>query len=185
MAKKITKKNALLSAATDVLKGSATVVDTSAKAGISKAATKASKAIGAQMSVDAQTVETPFFKTANQLRGGILFTYTAAVFAVLGMFKKRSSGEFPLIAGSKISRFYQSATILRHHTGNGNFEKSGVFYRLTSQGAAKFQGRVTAANKNQSVDHALLPFFLKAIQTGIIRGSAANHLGSQMYQVKR
>ena len=180
MKKKTSKPNTILSAASDQLTGNVTV---KTRKRVSKA-DKAAQAISHSMVDVSPHGEPPYWKTANQLRGGILFTYTAALLSTLGFFTKRPNGEYPLIAGARLSRFYGSATVLRHHSKNGNFEKSGIFYRMTAQGAAKFQGRVTGANKTQSVDETLLPLFLTAIQSSQATGNAATHL-NPMFQVKR
>lgn len=73
----------------------------------------------------------------ESLSGGDLFTYTLGVFIYLGMFGAKSKGARP----GAITSFYNSGAIVRHHSGNGNFEKVEGRIKLTAKGRAHFQGR--------------------------------------------
>ncbi len=101
---------------------------------------------------------TTFFRVNESLAGADLQTYTAAVFLMLGMLLPKSKGA----RSGSISAFYNSASIIRHHSANGNFEKRDGRIFLTTKGKAHFMARITseAVSKKESATLA------KALRSG-------------------
>jgi hypothetical protein len=110
------------------------------------------------------TAAASFYKTVETLHGTKLFTYTASVLHVLGLIGPER-GTPPVFSKRALCRFYGSDAVVRHHTAKGNLERFSGGYRLTTQGRAKFMGRVVG-NGGQSVDRELLPQYIKAVKTG-------------------
>jgi hypothetical protein len=105
------------------------------------------------------TNKTTILHRVNEsLSGGDLFCYTAAVFLLLGMLLPKSKGARP----GAISAFYNSASIIRHHVGNGNFEKIDGRIKLTAKGRAHFLARVTEDQIDKKESAALA----KAMRSG-------------------
>lgn len=75
----------------------------------------------------------------ESLSGADLFTYTAAVFLLLGMLLPKSKGA----KSGAISAFYNSASIVRHHVANKNMERVDGRIKLTAKGKAHFMLRIT------------------------------------------
>jgi hypothetical protein len=118
-----------------------------------------------------------YFKTVQTLHGSVLFTYTAAILATLGLLGKPNQ-PCPTFSKQTLCRFYGSDAVIRHHTAKGNIERINGSYRITAQGKDKFMGRVVGSN-GQSVDRDLLPEFMTAIKTG-----GHNPRLGKMYPVK-
>ncbi len=97
----------------------------------------------------------------ESLAGTDLFTYTRAVFSVLGIDQAKSKGTRP----GNISGFYNSGSILRHHVGNGNMEKIDGLIKLTAKGRGHFQSRI-ADDSAQFVDKAEAAGIAKALRSG-------------------
>jgi hypothetical protein len=77
------------------------------------------------------------------------------------MFAKNSKGARP----GAITAFYNSASIIRHHTANGNFEKVDGRIKLTAKGRAHFAGRY-ADESAQFVEKSEAGQLAKFIKTG-------------------
>jgi hypothetical protein len=97
----------------------------------------------------------------ESLAGTDLFTYTRAVFSVLGIDQPKSKGTRP----GNVTGFYNSGSILRHHVGNGNMEKIDGMIRLTAKGRGHFQARIKD-DSAQFVDKAEAASIAKAIRSG-------------------
>jgi hypothetical protein len=97
----------------------------------------------------------------ESLSGTDLFTYTRAVFSVLGIDQAKSKGTKP----GNVSGFYNSASIIRHHTGNGNMEKVDGLIRLTAKGRGHFQSRIEN-DSAQFVDKKEAASIAKALRSG-------------------
>ncbi len=94
----------------------------------------------------------------ESLAGADLFCYTAAVFLLLGLLLPKSKG----VRSGAISAFYNSASIIRHHIGNGNFERADGKIKLTAKGRAHFMNRVTEERVDKKESAALA----KALRSG-------------------
>lgn len=97
----------------------------------------------------------------ESLAGTDLFTYTRAVFSLLGIDQAKSKGTTP----GNISNFYNSASIIRHHIGNKNFEKVDGLIKLTAKGRGHFQARI-ADDSAQFVDKKEAASIAKAMRSG-------------------
>jgi hypothetical protein len=106
------------------------------------------------------TPKTKTFHRINESLAGLeLQTYTAAVFLLLKLLEPKSKG----VKSGSISAFYNSASIIRHHVGNGNFERADGLIKLTAKGRAHFMARITsdAVDKKESATIA------KAMRSGL------------------
>lgn len=101
---------------------------------------------------------TTFYRVNESLSGADLQTYTGAVFLILGMLLPKSKGVRP----NAITSFYNSGSIIRHHTGNGNFLKVDGKITLTPKGKKHFQDRIT----NESINKKEIASLAKALRTG-------------------
>lgn len=99
-----------------------------------------------------------FHRVNESLSGADLQTYTGAVFLLLGMMLPKSKGARP----GAISSFYNSASIIRHHSANGNFEKVDGRIKLTAKGRAHFMARIT----EDRVDKKESATLAKAMRSG-------------------
>ena len=76
----------------------------------------------------------------NESMGGQdLWTYTGAVFIVLKLVAPKTKGVKP----GNLTCFYNSGSIVRHHTANGNFKKVNGLIQLTPKGREHFKVRYT------------------------------------------
>ena len=99
----------------------------------------------------------------ESMSGTDLFTYTRAVFSLLGIDQPKSKGTKP----GNISGFYNSASIIRHHMGNGNFEKVDGLIKLTGKGRGHFGARIEN-DSAQFVDKKEAASIAKAMKSGKI-----------------
>ena len=97
----------------------------------------------------------------ESLAGTDLFTYTGAVFIVLKLTAPKSRGTKPV----NLSNFYNSASIVRHHTANGNFNRENGMLQLTAKGRAHFKVRYTE-DSAQHVDKSEAGAIAKALISG-------------------
>lgn len=108
------------------------------------------------------------FKLAFAPRGKALFTYTLAVFSVLGGFtSSRKTMDKP-----SLRTFYASNTAIKHHTDNGNMEEASGGVRLTVTGWNYFNGRLTGSNVAQKVDQPEMEALINGINTGVMTKTA-------------
>jgi hypothetical protein len=101
------------------------------------------------------------FRITESLSGADLWTYTRAVFMVLGLDKARSKGVKP----GQLAAFYNSASIIRHHTANGNFTRENGLLKLTAKGHAHFKSRLSE-DSAQFVDKSEAAQLAKALVSG-------------------
>ncbi len=101
---------------------------------------------------------TTFHRINESLSGADLQTYTGAIFLLLGMLLPKSKG----VRANAITSFYNSGSIIRHHTGNGNFARQEGKVILTSKGRTHFLDRI----KNDSIDKKEVTSLAKALRTG-------------------
>lgn len=98
------------------------------------------------------------YRVNENLDGNEVKTYTRGVFEVLGLNKPKSKGVRP----GHLSCFYNSASIIRHHMANKNFEKVDGKIRLTKKGRAHFDARI----EDDSVDKKEASQIGKALRSG-------------------
>jgi len=101
------------------------------------------------------------YRVNESLSGTDLFTMTRAVFSILGIDQPKSKGTKP----GNISMFYNSASIIRHHMGNGNFEKVNGLIKLTAKGRGHFASRIEN-DSAQFVDKKEAASIAKAMKSG-------------------
>ena len=97
----------------------------------------------------------------ESLAGTDLFTYTGAVFIALKLTAAKSRGTKP----GNLSAFYNSASIVRHHTANGNFNRENGMLVLTAKGRGHFKVRYTE-DSAQHVDKSEAAAIAKALVSG-------------------
>lgn len=102
-----------------------------------------------------------FHRINESLAGTDLWTYTCAVLMVLGLDKATSKGVRP----GNLSCFYNSASIVRHHTANGNFKKVNGMLLLTPKGRAHFKIRFSE-DSAQFVDSGECKSIASALRSG-------------------
>lgn len=102
-----------------------------------------------------------FHRINESLAGTDLWTYTLAVFTILGLLDSRSKGVKP----GSMTCFYNSASIVRHHTANGNFKKENGLIKLTPKGRAHFKIRYSE-DSAQFVDKPEAAALAKALRSG-------------------
>lgn len=105
------------------------------------------------------TATTKILHRINEsLAGTDLKTYTRGVFEVLGLNKPKTKGVRP----GNLSCFYNSASIVRHHMANKNFEKVDGKIKLTAKGRDHFNSRV----EEDVVDKKEASGIAKALRSG-------------------
>lgn len=110
-----------------------------------------------QASLDAGFI----YKSARQLHGANLFTYTVAC---LGMLKAFTGQAFKAAA---LSGMFGSDTVISHHKRQGNLEADGRgMVRLTAKGKAYFGGRELGLINGQKVDAKEVSMVATAIRAG-------------------
>lgn len=97
----------------------------------------------------------------ESLSGADVFAYTGAVFSVLGMIGAKSKGA----KSGAIASFYNSASIIRHHTANGNFGRKDGRVILTAKGQKYFRDRMLE-DSAQHTDKREIAALVKAIKSG-------------------
>ena len=97
----------------------------------------------------------------ESLAGGDLFTYTGAVFIALKLVAPTSKGVKP----GNLTCFYNSGSIVRHHTANGNFKKENGMVKLTPKGREHFKIRYSE-DSAQFVDKGDAAQLAKALISG-------------------
>jgi len=101
------------------------------------------------------------FRVNESLSGADLWAYTWAVFNVAGMVGKGAKGAKP----SELSRFYNSASVVSHHTKNGNFGRKDGRVILTKKGIAHFTARLSE-DSAQFVEKSEAAAVAKALRSG-------------------
>ena len=103
-------------------------------------------------------------------KGKKLFTYTLAVFSVLGMFTAHRKS----VSKDAVRAFFRSGTILHHHGENGNLETTANgSIRLSVAGWNYFYGRITGSTVAQRVDKPEMEALAAAIKSGELTASTA------------
>lgn len=110
-----------------------------------------------QASMDAGFI----YKSARQLHGAHLFTYTVAC---LGMLQAFAGKPFRSAA---LAGMFGSDTVITHHKKQGNLEADGKgMVRLTAKGKAYFSGRELGLINGQRVDAKEVSMVATAIRAG-------------------
>jgi hypothetical protein len=107
------------------------------------------------------------------MAGTDLWTYTGAVFIVLNLTQPKSKGVRPV----NMTCFYNSGSIMRHHTANGNFKKENGMVKLTSKGRAHFKIRYSE-DSAQFVDRSEAAQLAKALISGNVSDLPAEWKGN-------
>lgn len=97
----------------------------------------------------------------ESLAGADLWTYTGAVFIALKLTGASSKGVRPV----NMTCFYNSGSIVRHHTANGNFKRENGMVKLTPKGREHFKVRYTE-DSAQYVDKSEAAQLAKALVSG-------------------
>ena len=101
------------------------------------------------------------YRINESLAGTDLFTYTGAVFIALKLATAKSKGTKPV----NLTSFYNSGSIVRHHTANGNFKRENGLLVLTPKGRGHFNVRYTE-DSAQHVDKSEAAAIAKALISG-------------------
>jgi hypothetical protein len=99
-------------------------------------------------------------KTAQQIHGAVLFTYTVALLGLLGALRGQT------FKASALAGMYGSDTVITHHRKQGNIEavKRG-YVRLTTKGMALFNGRAEHKISGQRIEGKDVAAMVVAIKT--------------------
>ena len=102
-----------------------------------------------------------FFRVNESLSGADLWSYTWAVFNLVGVVGKNAKGAKP----GHLAKFYNSASIVRHHTANGNFSRKDGRVILTAKGRAHFTARLSD-DSAQYVEKSEAAAVARALKSG-------------------
>jgi len=108
-----------------------------------------------------RTAKKTLYRVNESLSGKDLWAYTWAIFNVVGMVGKSAKGATP----GDLSAFYNSPSVVRHHTGNKNFGRKDGRVILTAKGKAHFAGRLSE-DSAQFVEKSEAAAIAKALRSG-------------------
>lgn len=101
-----------------------------------------------------------------------LFTYTIAVLTTLGGFTPHRKA----MKKEDVKAFYKTNSVVRNHTGNGNFEETADGkLRLSATGYAYFHGRITGSNVAQKVHQPEVKALAEAMKIGKLEKSTEHY----------